>query len=251
MDDTQKSKDQLLAEVRALREALQRNNADFEQFAYVASHDLKAPLRGISNLTQWLEEDLGPQLGGESRRQFGLLRGRVQRLETLLEGLLEFSRATRGRHAPEPVDVGALVQGLMAQLTAAGSPARLDLGPGLPTLTTERLPLQQVLMNLLSNAAKHARRDDLRVRVEVVDARGIPQFRVTDNGQGIAPQYHEKIWSPFQTLVARDKVEGAGMGLCVVKKIVESRGGRVGVESDAGAGATFHFTWPQREEAVT
>ncbi|NVJ19663.1 hypothetical protein HUW62_00215 [Myxococcus sp. AM011] len=243
MDDSQKSKDQLVAEVQALREALQRNNADLEQFAYVASHDLKAPLRGISNLAQWLEEDLTPQLGAESRRQFGLLRGRVRRLETLLEGLLEYSRATRWRHAPEPVDVGALLQALMAQLTA-GSPARLDLGPAMPILTTERLPLQQVLMNLLSNAAKHARRDDLRVRVEVVDVRGVPQFRVTDNGQGIASQHHEKIWSPFQTLVARDQVEGAGMGLCVVKRIVESRGGQVGVVSDLGHGATFHFTWP-------
>ncbi|MCP3167784.1 sensor histidine kinase [Myxococcus qinghaiensis] len=243
MDDSQKSKDQLLAEVQALREALQRNNADLEQFAYVASHDLKAPLRGISNLAQWLEEDLEPQLGGESRRQFGLLRGRVQRLETLLDGLLEYSRATRGHHAPEPVDVGALIQALMAQLTA-GSPARLDLGPGMPILTTERLPLQKVLMHLLSNAAKHARRDDLQVRVEVAEVQGVPQFRVTDNGQGIAPQHHEKIWSPFQTLVARDKVEGAGMGLCVVKKIVESRGGQVGVASELGTGATFHFTWP-------
>lgn len=250
MDDSQKSKDQLVEEVQALREALQRNNADFEQFAYVASHDLKAPLRGIANLAQWLEEDLDARLGEESRRQFGLLRGRVQRLETLLEGLLDYSRATRGRHAPEPVDVGALLQALVTRLSAE-SPVRFDLGPGLPTLTTERLALQQVLMNLLSNAVKHARHDDLRVRVEVVDVGGVPQFRVTDNGPGIAPQYHEKIWSPFQTLVARDKVEGAGMGLCVVKKLVESRGGRVGVESDVGAGATFHFTWPEAMGGVT
>ncbi|RKH16114.1 hypothetical protein D7Y13_18955 [Corallococcus praedator] len=246
MDDTQKPKEALIAEVHALREALRRNSADLDQFAYVASHDLKAPLRGIANLSQWLEEDLGPRLGEESRRQMELLRGRVHRMEAMLDGLLEFSRAGRASHAPETVDVGVLIHTVMARLPD-GDTARLEVGTEMPTLFTERLPLQQVFLNLLSNALRHARGEGLRVRVEAREAQGFQHFSVTDNGPGIAPAYHEKIFAPFQTLVARDKVEGSGMGLCVVKKLVESRGGRVWVESSEGA--TFHFTWPRRIEA--
>ncbi|RYZ46431.1 MAG: hypothetical protein EOO72_01960 [Myxococcaceae bacterium] len=245
MDDTQKPKEALLAEVLALREALRRNNAELEKFAYVASHDLKAPLRGIANLSHWLEEDLGPRLGEESRRQLELLRGRVHRMEAMLDGLLDYSRAGRATHAPEPVDVGALIHTVMARLPE-GDTARLEVGPGMPTLLTEHLPLQQVFMNLLSNALKHARGEHpLRVRVEAKAAQDFHHFSVADNGPGIAPAYHEKIFAPFQTLVARDKVEGSGMGLCVVKKLVEGQGGRVWVESSGGA--TFHFTWPRHE----
>ncbi|RYZ38309.1 MAG: hypothetical protein EOO71_24495 [Myxococcaceae bacterium] len=244
MDDTQKPKEVLIAEVHALREALRRNNADLDQFAYVASHDLKAPLRGIANLSQWLEEDLGPRLGEESRRQLELLRGRVHRMESMLDGLLEFSRAGRGSHVPEPVNVGALVHAVMARLPG-GDAARFEVAPGMPTLFTEHLPLQQVFMHLLSNALKHARGEDLRVRVEAKEEQGFHHFWVTDNGPGIAAAYREKVFAPFQTLVARDKVEGSGMGLCVVKKLVEARGGRVWVESSEGA--SFHFTWPRPE----
>jgi light-regulated signal transduction histidine kinase (bacteriophytochrome) len=246
MDDSQKTKEELLAEVLLLRKALEKSNADLDQFAYVASHDLKAPLRGIANLSQWLEEDLGPQLGGESLRQLELLRGRVQRMESMINGLLDYSRAGRVRHKPEPVEVGRLVHEVMERLPGRTS-ARLEVGPGMPTLTTERLPLQQVFMNLLANAVKHSHREEVLVRVEVRDAQAFHHFSVTDNGQGIAPQYHEKIWGLFQMLVARDKVEGSGMGLCVVKKIVESRGGRAWVESSEGSGAAFHFTWPKDE----
>ncbi|WP_158623600.1 sensor histidine kinase [Corallococcus llansteffanensis] len=249
MDDAQKTKEELLDEVRGLRKALQQNHADLDQFAYVASHDLKAPLRGISNLSQWLEEDLGPNLGPESARQLVLLRGRVQRMEAMLDGLLDYSRAGRVRYTPEQVRVDLLIHEALEQLSP-GASARIEVASGMPVFTTERLPLQQVFVNLLSNALKHAQRDDVRVRVEVEDAPGFHHFRVADNGPGIAARYHEKIWNPFQTLVARDKVEGAGMGLCVVKKLVEGRGGQAWVESAEDEGATFHFTWPRSETSL-
>ena len=250
MDDSQKTKDELLAEVQGLRRALRQNSADLEQFTYVASHDLRAPLRGIANLSQWLEEDLGPQLSEGSRRQMELLRGRVQRMEAMLDGLLDYSRADRARHKSEPVPVDRLIHETLERL-APGVSARLEVGPGMPVLVTERAALQQVFQHLLSNALKHAGREDVRIRVEVEPTAGFHHFRVTDDGLGIAPRFHEKIWNPFQTLVSRDKVEGAGMGLCVVKKLVEGRGGRVWVESAEGAGATFHFTWPGSEERIS
>ena len=117
----------------------------------------------------------------------------------------------------------------------------------LPTLEAERIPLQQVFMNLIDNAVKFARaeRPDAAISVGWRDLGDAFEFAVTDNGPGIAPEYHERIWGIFQTLSSRDAVEGTGIGLSVVKKIVETRGGHVSVESSPGAGATFRFTWPK------
>ncbi|NMO13673.1 hypothetical protein HPC49_01040 [Pyxidicoccus fallax] len=227
-----------------LFQALERTRAELDQFAYATSHDLKAPLRGIANLSQWMEEDLGPSLGGESRRQMELLRGRVRRMEALIDGLLEYSRAGRVRHRLERVDVGQLLEGVRRVLPLPAS-ARLDVAPGMPVLVTERLPLEQVFRHLVGNALKHARREDVHVRIGVrEDGDARHAFSVADNGPGIAAGFHEKIWGVFQTLEARDKVENTGIGLAVVRKLVESRGGRAWVESSEGAGATFHFTWP-------
>jgi signal transduction histidine kinase len=115
----------------------------------------------------------------------------------------------------------------------------------------ERVPLQQVFLNLVGNALKYAGRADAVVRVGWnADAPGWYRFSVADNGPGIAPQYHERVFGIFQTLQSRDRVEGTGIGLSVVKKIVEAQGARVWVESAEGAGATFHFTWPAAPPAA-
>ncbi|AKT39985.1 ATP-binding protein [Chondromyces crocatus] len=221
--------------------ALERSNRELDQFAYVASHDLKAPLRGIANLSQWIEEDLADRMTEEAQEHMRLLRGRVHRLEALIEGILGYSRAGRMRDKIEVVDVGRLLGEIIELLAPARG--RIAVGPEMPTLRCERVPLQQVFMNLIGNALKYAQRDDALVRVEVEDEGTSFRFSVSDNGPGIAPQYHERIWGIFQTLEARDKVEGTGIGLSVVQKIVETRGGRVWVESALGSGAAFHFTW--------
>ncbi|XXX75537.1 PAS domain S-box protein [Sorangium sp. So ce134] len=234
------------AERERLIAALERSNKELDQFAYVASHDLKAPLRGIANLAQWIEEDLSGTLEGESREHMNLLRGRVRRMEALIDGILDYSRAGRVRHAAEPVDVGQILADVV-ELIAPPPGASVEVAPGLPVLRTERVPLQQVFMNLVSNALKHARRADARVRVGHRDAGLLHEFFVEDNGPGIAPEFHERVWGLFQTLEARDKVEGTGIGLSVVKKIVESRGGRIWIDSSPGQGATFRFTWQKRD----
>jgi signal transduction histidine kinase len=122
---------------------------------------------------------------------------------------------------------------------------QIEVAPHMPTIHTERVYLQQVFQNLISNAIKHGQRPDLRIAVGWADAGECYEFTVRDNGQGIAPQYHEKVFVIFQTLAPRDKVEGTGLGLSLVKKIVELHGGRIWIESDEGAGACFHFTWPK------
>lgn len=231
-------------ELDRLTQSLSRINRELDQFAYIASHDLKAPLRGIASLATWIEEDLGPKLGDESRQHLSLLRSRVRRMETLIEGLLQYSRAGRVRNRIETVHVGALLDEVVEMLGAPPG-AAIEIAPGMPALETERLPLQQVFLNLIGNAIKHAGRPDVEVKVTVRDAGEFFEFAITDNGPGIPTQFHGKVWEMFQTLQPRDTVEGAGIGLALVKKNVENRGGRAWLESDGSAGSTFYFLWPK------
>lgn len=224
---------------------LERTNQELDQFAYVASHDLKAPLRGIGNLSEWIEEDIGPSFPQSAREKMELLRGRVRRLESLIDGILEYSRAGRAKKAPTSIDSVTLVRELI-ELLAPPAAVVIDVDESLPSLVSERVPLQQVFGNLLVNAVKYAGRPDVQIRVRGVTEGEFVHFSVADNGPGIAPQYHERIFVVFQRLAARDKIEGTGIGLAIVKKIIEGRGGRVWVESPTdsnGTGTTFHFTW--------
>jgi signal transduction histidine kinase len=227
-----------------LSQVLATANRELDQFAYVASHDLKAPLRGIANLSLWIEEGLAGKLDGETKQHMDLLRGRVNRLEALIDGILTYSRAGRSRERVESVDVGALLAETRA-LLAPAAPATIVIGP-MPKVEAERVPMQQVFLNLMSNALKHAGRPDPRVEITCADEGAMLHFRVTDDGPGIPPEYQERIWALFTTLQARDKVEGTGIGLSVVKKIAETRGGRVALDSEVGKGATFHVYWPKR-----
>ncbi|WP_224247834.1 PAS domain-containing protein [Hyalangium gracile] len=224
--------------------ALERSNRELDQFAYVASHDLKAPLRGIANLAQWISDDLKDVMPEETRGQMRLLTGRVHRMEALINGILAYSRAGRTNSEPETIDVGALLTETI-ELLSPKPPAAIQVESRMPQLLAERVPLQQVFLNLMSNALKHAQRPDALVRVRCADQGEAWEFAIADNGPGIAPEYHERIWGIFQTLRARDEVEGTGIGLSVVKKIVEARGGSVRVESAVGQGATFFFIWPK------
>jgi GAF domain-containing protein/two-component sensor histidine kinase len=239
----------LFREAQKLIAQLDESNKELDQFAYVTSHDLKAPLRGISTVSQWLEEDLGDVLTDTTREQLGLLRSRVQRMEGLINGILAYSRAGRMRSKPELVAADKLLAEVI-EMSAGPPGARVEVAADMPALRSERVPLQQVFLNLIGNAFKHSRRADPHVRVAWRDDGQDFRFSVTDDGPGIAPEFHERIWGIFQTLEPRDSIEGTGIGLSIVKKIVESKGGRVWVESREGAGATFHFTWPKAERNV-
>ena len=234
------------AEREQLIKALARSNQELDQFAYVASHDLKAPLRGIANLSQWIEEDLGDRLAGENKEQMELLRGRVHRMEALIDGILQYSRAGRVKAKPEEIDTGVLIREVIELIAPPGN-VNIQIPDTMPTVRAEKIPLQQVFMNLIGNAIKHTGAENPLVEIRAADAGPFIEFTVRDNGPGIAPQYHERIFGIFQTLEARDKVEGTGIGLSVVQKIVDAKGGKVWVESEPGKGARFKFLWPRTE----
>src|SRR5665213_622284 len=227
--------------------ALGRSNQELDQFAYVASHDLKAPLRGIANLSQWIEEDLGESMPPDVVEKMTLVRGRVQRLEALIDGILQYSRAGRVRSQIETVDVGVLLRDIV-ELLAPPEETKIEIETSMPVITTERTPLQQVFMNLINNAIKYNRRPGATIRVSSQDRGDKYAFSVADNGPGIEPQYHERIFGIFQTLESRDRVEGTGIGLSVVKKTVELHGGSITLDSALGKGATFTFEWPKAAE---
>ncbi len=226
-------------------EALRRRNAELDQFAYVTSHDLKAPLRGIANLSRWIEEDLKEAITPEVAGQFDLLRGRVNRMEALIDAILQYSRIDRTETPSETVDVRALLTEVI-DLLSPPTRIAISVDDAMPTLHTPRLRLFQVFQNMLSNAIKHHDKPAATIHVGARTDGEWVEFSVRDDGPGIAPKFQERIWVIFQTLEARDKVESTGVGLALVKKIVEGQGGAVSVESEAGQGATFKFTWPNK-----
>lgn len=230
------------------RAELERSNADLEEFAYAASHDLKAPLRAISHLVQWIVDDIEPIANPETLENIKLLQGRVARMQMLLDGLLAYSRIGHTNTTIEDVDIAEVIQEVVAML---GPPPGFVVAceGTMPVIRTHRVPIQRVLENLISNGLKHHDRAEGRITVQARSVDEATEFRVTDDGPGIPPQFHDRIFLMFQTLASRDDVESSGIGLTIVKKKVQTHGGRIWVESAPPArGTSFIFTW--KEAAV-
>ncbi|NJK58027.1 MAG: GAF domain-containing protein [Pleurocapsa sp. SU_5_0] len=221
---------------------LKTRNQELDRFAYVTSHDLKAPLRAIANLAAWLSEDLEGQIPEENQQQLQLMQSRVKRMDGLIQGLLEYSRVGRKDTPTKTVEVKDLINEAIDSLPPPPG-FEIVIPPNLPRLTTEALLLQQVFINLISNAIKYHPQQQGKITILVEEQAEFYQFAVQDDGLGIDPQYHERIFTIFQTLQARDSIESTGIGLSIVKKIVETQGGNIWVKSKLGQGATFYFTW--------
>ncbi len=233
----------------ALLRKVAETNEELSHFAYVVSHDLKAPLRGIKLITEWLCEDYSDKLDAEAKEQMTLLQSRVNRMHNLIDGVLQYSRIGRIREDIVEVDLNELLP-MVVDTIAPPAHIQIAIDPGLPKITGEKTRIIQVFQNLLTNAVKFMDKPEGRVQVACTEDGAFWRFAVIDNGPGIEEKYFERIFRIFQTLAPKDEFESTGVGLTLVKKIVELYGGRVWVESQVGQGSTFLFTWPKRPPEV-
>ncbi len=221
-------------------------NEELSHFAYVVSHDLKAPLRGITMLAEWLCTDYGHQLDDEAKENFALLQHRVERMHNLIEGILAYSRVGRLKEDITGIDLDALLPEI---IDAIAPPEHILIrtdGP-LPVIPYEPTRMTQVFQNLLTNAVKYMDKPVGHVVVACAENESAWTFSISDNGPGIEAKHFDRIFKIFQTLAPRDEFESTGVGLTLVKKIVESCGGRIWITSEIGQGSTFFFTVPKPE----
>ncbi|MRX69760.1 HAMP domain-containing protein [Flavobacterium resistens] len=223
---------------------LENKNEELNKFAYVVSHDLKAPLRGIYNVISWIEEDLSSELSPALRNYLNIIPKRTQRMEALINGLLDYARINR-KTSPEIVDTNTLVQEIAQSIVPREFKLEII---NLPELVTERLKLEQVFSNLISNAVKYSKPENPYIEIKCQKVLNYYEFSVTDNGIGIDEEYHQKIFEIFQTLREKNEMESTGVGLAIVKKIIDDQGESIHVESKLGEGTKFTFTWRNNKQ---
>lgn len=226
--------------------ALEKSNEELERFAWAASHDLKSPLRAVDNLSKWIEEDLGDRLEGGTRKNMNTLRQRVHRMEKLLDDILEFAHLEHKLNPDESEKTdGTTLLNDVFTLIDIPDGFTLEADEKFKKLRLPRLPLQMIFCNLVDNAIKHHDRPAGRIRIGVEEQETQYIFTVSDDGPGIPPEYRKKIFEMFQTLLPRDTREGSGMGLALVKKMIDLHGGTISVEPRPERGSVFRFTWPK------
>ncbi len=223
---------------------LARSNKELDEFAYVASHDLKAPLRGIDQLASWIEEDMASDDMDEVPEHLAAIRQRISRLEKLLIDLLDYSKVGRHEEKLSEVDSKKLIEDIF-MLNAPSPTYKLSFNNHFPKKLTVTAQFELIIRNLIGNAIKHSDKEELHIEVDCEEENNAYTFSIKDNGPGIDSMHFDQIFQMFKTLKPRDKVEGSGMGLALVKKVVNSYGGKVYVESSIGKGTTFFFNWPK------
>ncbi len=254
LQKSEKSLMYLLEDVNESREQLQKINSEYavinnelKEFSYVVSHDLKAPLRAIGQLTHWISTDYSTAFDDDGKMQMDLILQRVKRMDGLIDGILRYSRVGRTREKSEPLDLDRLVREVVENIVSLET-VQIVIENKLPVVLRDSIRMEQVFQNLIGNAIKFMDKDEGLIKVGCVDGGASWQFSVSDNGPGIDKKYHDRIFQIFQTLAPRDERENTGIGLTLVKKIIGIYGGSIWVESELGRGTTFYFTVPKKEK---
>ena len=257
LEEAEKALVQRSHELLQQADELARSNAELERYAYIASHDLKEPLRMVASFTKLLSKRYQGRLDGDADEFIRYAIDGVERMERLIEDLLSYSRLGSGKKIVRPVEFTTALKLALANLDAAiGETGAIITYDPLPTVLGDPTQLTQLWQNLIGNAIKFRGVDIPRIHVSVKRRKKTKNIRdewlfsVRDNGIGIEPQYWERIFVIFQRLHGRDEYPGTGMGLAICKRIVENHGGRIWVESEAGKGSRFNFTIPASEEAL-
>ena len=222
---------------------LENRNAELDKFAYVVSHDLKAPVRGIHNVIKWIQEDLDNELSPEMKKYLNIIPQRTKRMESLINGLLDYARL-REKTVPELIDLNLLVNEIVETIVPRNFEVQINT---LPVINTERIKLEQIFTNLISNAVKYTQNSHGKIKIDCIEIPDYYEFSVADNGIGIESEYHEKIFEIFQTLREKDEKESTGLGLAIIKKILEDRHCTIRINSELGKGSEFIFTWPRKQ----
>jgi PAS domain S-box-containing protein len=241
--DRQKSE----KEREKLIEKLREMNEELEDFAHIVSHDLKAPLRGINTITSWLLSDHASNLNEDGQDLIQLLNRRVGRMYGLIEGILQYSRVGRNQSENKPLDIKKIIEDIIDDLE---KPEKfvIEIVTDLPMIINDETQMRQVFQNFITNAIKYNDKEEGLVEISAQDLDTHWEFCISDNGPGIPPQYHEKIFQIFQTLQRRDDFESTGIGLTIVSKIVKNNLGQVRIDSDQGKGAKFYFTIKKKNQ---
>ncbi len=238
--------------LQAANESLRRANADLEQFAYSASHDLKEPLRMVATYSEMLRRKFGKQLDSKADEYIGYIVEGATRMEQLLNDLRAFVQASaHGRQPEQDIDSGESLRRALVNLAAAieTSGARISHGP-LPWVRMHQFQMDQLFQNLIGNAIRYRSQEPLRIHVAAERSGASWKFSIRDNGIGIEPQYKEQIFGIFERLHTSTDYPGTGMGLAICERIVQGAGGRIWVDSEPGRGATFFFTIPAGGDRV-
>lgn len=217
-------------------------NKELEQFAYITSHDLKTPIRGISSLASFIKEDLEAGETDDVYKHLDTMQGRVKRLESLIDGILHYSKI--GKIMPESVDLNAMLRGDSKNYLDPSKVKFIKKG-SLPILYGDKIQLSQVVSNIISNAVKYNDKDVCEITISSTETSDGYEITFADNGPGIAPKYHKKIFEIFQTLSEKEIYESTGLGLSIVKKILEKHQGKIRVDSDGKLGTKFIITYPK------
>jgi PAS domain S-box-containing protein len=232
-----------------LLQQLEKVNQELKDFAYVVSHDLKAPLRGIKNLADWISTDYADKLDDNGKEQMNLLASRVDRMRDLIDGILQYSRVGRIEEEKVVVNLNELVPEII-DMIAPPENITITVENELPAIECGQTRIMQVFQNLLSNAVKYMDKPQGWIKIGCIEENGFWEFSIADNGPGIEEKYFEKIFQLFQTLAPRDESESTGIGLTIIKKIIEMYGGKIWLQSAVGEGTTFFFTLPKQEMGV-
>ncbi|MDD5327337.1 MAG: PAS domain S-box protein [Phycisphaerae bacterium] len=246
---SEKSIENLNKDLKSTVALLTQSNRQLREFAHLAAHDLKTPLRGISTLAQWLVNDYKEKFDDAGRRQVDLLVERVERMNELVNAILEYSTIGRDRRKEHPVDLNRLVGTVLVE-TKPPANIKITINKKLPVVVCEETHLRQVFHRLLANAVRFMDKPEGRITIDYTDKDDLWEFSVSDNGPGIAPQHFERIFQLFQSLNESDQSKGEGTGLTFVRKIVELYGGQIWLTSELGQGSTFFFTLPKDKAVV-
>jgi signal transduction histidine kinase len=224
-------------------------NKELKDFASIVSHDLKAPLRGVKTLALWILDDCGDKFDTKATEQMHLLLDRVERIYNLIDGVLRYSKVGQATEQHVPVNLEKFIPEVIDMVVPPEN-IKVTVENQLPSIVCEETHIMQVFQNLLSNAIKYNDKPKGWIKIGCRDEGAFWKFSVSDNGPGIDEKHFERIFRIFQVLSVNENFQGTGVGLTVVKKIVELYGGRIWLESEVGAGSTFFFTFPKQNAEV-